>query len=279
MKNSDVYIIAEVGSNWAKYEDPDENLKTALKQIEKAAACGSNAVKFQLFTCAELYGDRVRGTQFEHDFNRYSLPCNWVETLADHSVKHDIDFMCSAFSVKGFEFVDPFVNRHKLASPEITDKNIVEWLNNQPKPYFYSDGCVNQVDIGRYQDVRMACVSRYPAQVSDYELSSAMGSNWGVSDHTKGSELALSAVKLGCRYIEKHVDFLFNEGKPTPDSVVSIPELSFAAWVRSIRKMSVEHTARTKTECGDLYVRRRNKSGHWFRPLPDGVSLERRGKF
>ncbi len=273
-----VHIIAEVGSNWAKFDEPERNFNTALTQIERAAKAGADSVKFQLFTCAELYGDRVRNTTFERSFNKYALPPEWLPDLSEHCIKNGINFMCSAFSVAGFETVDPFVNWHKLASPEASDRKLVSWLNDQPKPYFWSDGCGDPGLTHRPRDIKMACTSKYPAEIEDYDLRGFNGVGWGLSDHTRGPSLAVLAVRLGCSYVEKHVDFCLTTGNPTPDTCVSISNSNFKHWVQKIRAVDPDAARDLKEECGRLYGRKKDRAGEYRRPLPEGVKLVKLGR-
>lgn len=268
------FIIAEVGSNWRKYEDPKKNWDVLIRQIVMAKDLGADAVKFQLFTAHEIYGPKVRGTKFEANFDKFALPVDWLPDIHKACVEAGIEFMCSAFSVDGLKAVDPFVARHKLASPEATHKDMVQWLMTQPKPVIYSDGCVEKMDIGRYQDVRLTCVSKYPSTTFDYDLKFqvACEGTWGVSDHTFTDDLALMARSRGATYFEKHVDFCYDEGSDTPDKVVSIDALTFAKYVFSIRDFDPDKTAKLKQKCNLDYARVKTEDG-WFRPIPEAADL------
>ena len=98
------YIIADIGSNHR------DDLGLAKAQIASAKEAGIDAVKFQFYTHRALYGFEGKA--------EYEMPVSWLEPLASHCRSHDIDFMCSAFSVVGYRLVDPFVNGI-VADPEI----------------------------------------------------------------------------------------------------------------------------------------------------------------
>src|SRR4051812_11737073 len=83
------FIIAEIGSNWARYDNDQKNKECALAHIRAAALCGASAAKFQYFKHRELYG-------FDAP-NRYELPKEWLPALKAESEKANVEFMCSAF--------------------------------------------------------------------------------------------------------------------------------------------------------------------------------------
>ena len=263
------YIIAEIGSNWRKYESHEKNWSVSENQVRGAKECGADAVKFQLFTAQDLYGPKVKGTGFEKDFNRFALPPSWVAQLANLCQHVEIDFMCTAFSIAGYRFVDPYVKRHKLASSEATHPLLVEWLLNQPKPVLLSDGCGERVPP-RYKDIDMRCVSNYPASFLDYELDYGFPINkaydWGVSDHTLDENLALWALRFGAKYFEKHVDFCSYEGAKTPDSEVSIDRERFGEYVKAIRSFDPENINMLKANLRGKYARKLTDDG-WYRPM------------
>lgn len=254
------YIIAEIGSNW-------RDLNDCFTQIKKAKECGADAVKFQLFTFEELYG--VQGQL------KYELLRDWIEPLSVYSKKVGIDFMCSAFSEDGFEFVDPYVNIHKIASPEACCDNIREKVFSLSNQIFMSNGCLTideQIEIidGPHwgaDDVLMECVSQYPAHSFDYDFSHVVNlSNdysflWGLSDHTRGLFTAIVARQLGACVFEKHVDFV---GIPqTPDSCVSVDPQEFKDYVKEIKAIKDTYD-KDKRKAKEKYGR--TISG--YRPLP-----------
>lgn len=256
----DPYIIAEIGSNWRTLDD-------CLVQINGAKECGADAVKFQLFTYKELFGidGEIKG----------KLPREWVSILAAHCKDTDIDFMCSAFSPEGFEFLDPYVTTHKIASPEACCSKILEKVFSLGNPIFLSNGCLTieeQVEIidGPYwgaDDVLLECVSQYPADPTMYKLrrcaslQEVYDISWGISDHTLGNFVAMTARTLGACVFEKHVDFI---GLDTADSCVSMGLEEFKKYVDVIFYCKDSEYDKVKREARRKYGR--TASG--YRPLP-----------
>jgi len=235
------FIIAEVGSNWRQYNDNDENnLRCAIEHIEQAARCGVQAVKFQLFTHAELYG--VRGTVKQ---NRYNLPRKWLPTLKIECEKNKVNFMCTAFSPEGIEVVDEFVDVHKIASAEALSSEFLSSIFKTKKPAFISLGAMTEKNLlwllhetFEYDVAFLQCVAAYPAKLEDYNLrfiERLKGTNipFGISDHTKHfpAFVAFGAAILGAQIFEKHFSIDF---PTTPDSAHSIGVTELRYYVRDI---------------------------------------------
>lgn len=261
MTSREPYIIAEIGSNLFKGRDAATCLDIGLGQIAAAKGAGADAVKFQMFTAKELYGPSYPGPE-----SKYALPRYWVEVLADKCERTGIDFMCSAFSVDGYEFIDPFVKMHKVASPEALAEDITEYIRSiRPKPALVSNGCDDPLTYHYDNMIVMACVSKYPADALDYVLPPVYRT-WGLSDHTMETYLAHMARTMGATYFERHVDFFKGEGLDTPDTPVSFDATEFKYWVETIRRAVPVPQPPTPA---DKYGRV-EKDGGWYRPWPGG---------
>ena len=90
----------------------------------------------------------------------------------------------------------------------------------------------------------LKCTSAYPAPVEEAnlltlpDLSHRFKVPVGLSDHTLGAEVSLTAVALGACLVEKH--FTLSRQNPGPDSAFSMEPDEFTAMVRGIR--TVEKT-------------------------------------
>lgn len=247
------FIIADVGANWCRGNTDEAKLTLAKRHIYDAALCGVNAVKFQLFTDKELYG-------LEGGINRYALPRHWIPELAAYAADQGVEFMCSAFSLDGYKYLDGFVNIHKVASAEMKHPEILKFLAGTGKPFIVSTGGAHfeEVDwLMQYlweckaemsQLVLLECAPSYPAQADEYNLNmlkrsysakrtvkktdgTEVETEWmgrpvlGVSDHTScGNQVALAAVGLGATVFEVHFDALahFTVKQSTPDTKASV---------------------------------------------------------
>jgi sialic acid synthase SpsE len=272
-------IIAEIGSNIFKSQEPEEVFNNACSQIEVAKRCGATAVKFQMFTAKELFGPTVSNSEFEQKIDRCSLPRYTIPLLYDHCKDVEIEFMCSAFSADGYDFLEPYVKTHKIASPEAVSKDLVDYVFSTDKRVILSNGCLTKAEQNSYvgdtskwgaDDILMECVSKYPATTSMYDLvgmaNYAKANNilWGVSDHTSGVAVAVTARRLGAMCFETHVDFLPG-GSETPDKCVSTDPEGFAMYCEKIREQDTIDLWDYKLKARALYARRSNG----YRPVND----------
>lgn len=87
------------------------------------------------------------------------------------------------------------------------------------------------------------CTSEYPAAPKDINLramrtlSDAFGVPTGLSDHSEGTAIAVSAVALGANIVEKH--FTLNKNLPGPDHKASLEPVELTQLVKSIRQVEI----------------------------------------
>jgi N,N'-diacetyllegionaminate synthase len=67
------------------------------------------------------------------------------------------------------------------------------------------------------------------------EMKKQLGVSVGYSDHSEGIEVAIAAVALGARVIEKH--FTTNNSLPGPDHRASLEAEELTRMIRSIRNI------------------------------------------
>ena len=146
-----------------------------------------------------------------------------------------------------------------------------------------------QLELKRRVSI-LHCTSEYPAPVADVNLRamttlySAFGLRTGYSDHTEGSHIAVAAVALGARLIEKHLTL--DRKLPGPDHRASLEPEAMTQMVLQIREVekalgnSVKFAA--PSEIGTREVAR--KSLVATRPIvtgevlnPDNVGCKRPG--
>lgn len=265
------YVIAEIGSNWKKFENQVKNWEVIKKQVNLAKEVGADAVKFQLFSAQELYGPRVAGTRFERDFDTFALHIDWVSYISDLCLEVGIDFLCSAFSAKAYRLINPWIKVHKIASPEITDVSITEYLTSLDKPIMYSDGCGLNWISPRKQDILFSCVSNYPAKPWEYDIDFDI--HKGLSDHTLTHDLALMCRMKNMKYYEKHVDLCDDIGLiKSPDACVSVGLSSFKEYVSAIKNFDRQQFIDAKKSYASSYARVQ-KGLCYYRPIPANANL------
>lgn len=255
-------IIAEVGSNW-------KTLNDCIYSIKQARRAGAHAVKFQLFNHQELYGQNIN---FEKIGETPYLHPDWISILKKECDENEIEFMCTAFSVHGYEKVNPFVSSHKIASAEMTDINILNTVNSFGKTVYLSTGGSNTSNDIRHALLYlkncpvtiMYCVADYPAKIIDFRKLDQMkyyfGDNYsyGYSDHSIDVfNIPMTAKSKGCSVIEKHVNF--TNHKDTNDSGHSLNFEEFSLMSRALmgEMPTIEETeSLTNKDMRKIYRRR-----------------------
>lgn len=138
---------------------------------------------------------------------------------------------------------------YKIASFEITDIPLIEYVASKGKPVIISTGIAGIEDIelaletcrkAENNDITLLqCTSAYPAAPEDAnlitipDLKQRFGVNVGLSDHTMGIEAPVVAVALGAKVIEKH--FILNRSIGGPDAHFSLDEQEFTQMVSAVR--------------------------------------------
>ncbi len=243
--DGDLFVVAEAGSNF------NQSLDTAKKLIDVAAAAGTDAVKFQLFSADVLYPD---GGRVHEQFKALELNPAWVPILADHAADQGVEFMASAFDAPSIQTLnDVGVPAHKMASSETTNLRLIRKMAQTGKPLIISTGMCNLSDIvdavslaqvsGCSQIALMQCGSVYPLQPEDVHLRvldtfrSIAACPVGFSDHTLGIAAALAAVGRGASIIEKH--FTLDRNSVGPDHFYALEPAELSRLILNLREASM----------------------------------------
>lgn len=196
-------ICAEVGIN----HDGDMDLCHEL--VRQASINGADCVKFQLYDPKEIFKDEphlieegLRCTITESDFDRIM---GWCE-------EESIEPFFSVFDETRLSWTESAgVNKYKLASRSLKKTpDFCRKVIDTGKEVFASTGMVSissAKDLLGSDTRYIYCVSKYPAEFSDYknQPKDYLNSDWfGISDHTFGIENSLFAVSHGARFVEKH---------------------------------------------------------------------------
>jgi len=251
------YIIAEVGPNH------QGNYSIAKKLVERLASIGVDAVKFQLNFPENCYSEdsfkpkyqlKNDNTPSQMEMSKkLQLELDEHKKLFQDCAQNNVDYLCSAFEMKGLEFLTEEVDipLYKVSSGEILTLDMLEYISLQNKPILLSTGMASYEEIeeslsilnknGKKNITILHCISNYPAPPEDVNLSVMLeikerfGTPIGFSDHTINNDAAIAAVALGATVIEKHVTFDKNAEGPDHKASSTIEE--FAELVKSIRNV------------------------------------------
>lgn len=251
-----VFIIAELSANH------NQDFDVAVKTIEAAARAGADAIKLQTYTADTItidsdkdYFKVAKGTLWEgrtlYDlYQEAYTPWDWQPKLIKTAQELGLVCFSSPFDPTAVDFLEEMdVPAYKIASFEITDIPLIEYVASKGKPVIISTGVATQAEIeeavaacrnqGNEQIALLQCSSSYPAPPSEINLrripdmAERFGVLAGLSDHTLGSTVAIAAVALGACIVEKH--FILDRAMGGPDAAFSMQPAEFKAMTEGIR--------------------------------------------
>lgn len=254
--NKACFIIAELSANHGG------DVEIAKETIRAAKRAGADAIKLQTYTAdtitLNVKSDDFRIKQGTHWDGQYlydlytdaSLSWEWHKPLFETAQEEGLVCFSSPFDKTAVDFLETFnVPAYKIASFEITDIPLIDYVASKGKPVIISTGIAGIEDIelaletcrkaGNNDITLLQCTSAYPAAPEDAnlltipDLKQRFGVNVGLSDHTMGIEAPVVAVALGAKVIEKH--FILNRSIGGPDAHFSLDEQEFKQMVDAVR--------------------------------------------
>jgi pseudaminic acid synthase len=314
------FIIAELSANHG------QNLEHALATVRAAKACGADAIKIQTYTadtmtldCDNEYFQINQGTIWDGTtlyklYQQAYTPWEWHTALQAEAKKEGLIFFSTPFDPTAVDFLETLqVPLYKIASFEITDIPLIEYTASKGKPMIISTGIATLADIeaavdacrrvGNHDITLLKCTSSYPAPVAEANLltipnlAETFNVKAGLSDHTLGHAVAIAAVALGARVIEKH--FIIDRAIGGPDASFSMTPNEFKLMVDGIREAELalgrvsytltENIIKSRKFSRSLFVAKNIKAGETItsnniksvRPndgLPPGVINQVLGK-
>jgi pseudaminic acid synthase len=255
--NSNIFIIAELSANHSG------SLDVAIQTIKAAKRAGADAIKLQTYTADTLTIDCDKedfvlksgtiwdGKTYYELYKEAYTPWEWHEILFQVAKDEGIICFSSPFDKSSVDFLEKLdAPAYKIASFEITDIPLIEYIASKGKPIIISTGIANLEDIelaiktckkaGNNQIVLLKCTSSYPAPIEEANLimikdfADRFNLLAGLSDHTIGSTAPIVATILGAKVIEKH--FIIDRSLGGPDSSFSMDESEFTQMVKLIRE-------------------------------------------
>ncbi|AXB55382.1 pseudaminic acid synthase [Flavobacterium fluviale] len=255
-KESKVFIIAELSANH------NGSIETAKETIRAAKRAGADCIKLQTYTAKTITIDcdkedfLIKGTIWEGK-NLYKLyqeaytPWEWHEELFNVAAEEGLLCFSSPFDKTAVDFLEKLrVPAYKIASFEITDIPLIEYVASKGKPIILSTGIAEQEDIelalqackkmGNDNIALLKCTSSYPAPIDEAnmcmvkDLAERYNVISGLSDHTMGATVPIVATCFGAKIIEKH--FILDRSVGGPDASFSMNEEEFTAMVKAVRE-------------------------------------------
>jgi pseudaminic acid synthase len=284
-KNSPCFIIAELSANH------NGSLQTALETVRAAKRAGADCIKLQTYTADTLTIDCdkedfiIRSGSIWDGKNYYQLyqeaftPWEWHAEIIKVAKEEGLICFSSPFDPSSVDFLEELnVPAYKIASFEITDIPLIEYVASKGKPVIISTGIAEMEDIelaleacrrmGNNDIALLKCTSSYPAPIE--EANMAMVKDFaerfaviaGLSDHTMGSTVPVVATCFGAKIIEKH--FILDRSIGGPDASFSMNEIEFSDMVKAVREAEkaigvvdynlTEKQLKGRDFCRSLYV-------------------------
>lgn len=251
-----VFIIAELSANHG------HDINIAKETIKAAKEVGADAIKLQTYTadtltidCDNEYFKINSGTIWDgrtlYDlYEEAYTPWEWQEELIKYAESLGLICFSSPFDKSAVDFLEKLnVPAYKVASFEITDIPLIEYIASKGKPVIISTGIATLSDIeeavnacrrmGNNEIILLKCTSAYPAKVEEanlrtiQNLKDTFNVEVGLSDHALGSTACIVAVALGAKVIEKH--FILDKSIGGPDASFSLDKDEFKQLVEAVR--------------------------------------------
>lgn len=250
-------IIAEAGVNH------NGDFNTALKLCDAAKEAGADVVKFQTWKTEAIITKTVAQAEYQQEntgvqesqfdmLKRLELSYDDFRKIKEHCDSIGIQFASTADEAESLDFLIsigiPFI---KIGSGEIGNVSYLRYMGSKKMPVILSTGMSSLADIdisiqalreGGATDITLLhCTTSYPCVFENVNLNAmntirdAFKLPVGYSDHTLGSTVAIAAVAMGARVVEKH--FTLDKNMEGPDHKASSTPDEFKEYVQSIRNI------------------------------------------
>lgn len=254
------FIIAELSANH------NHKFELAIETIKAAKEAGADAIKLQTYTADTITIDcdnenfKISGGTLWDGKTLYQLykeaytPWEWQPKLRTYAEELGLICFSSPFDKTAVDFLERMnVPAYKVASFEITDIPLIEYIASKGKPVIISTGIATEIEIEeainacrRMSNNNIAllkCTSSYPAPIEEAnlltipDLQKRFNTIVGLSDHTLGISVPVASVALGARIIEKHL--ILDKNLGGPDAAFSLEPKEFGEMVKTVREVEL----------------------------------------
>lgn len=248
---ADPFLIAEIGVNH------DGDPARASSMVERCAAAGFDAVKFQYWQMDELLAKEAPNAEYQGPGDQRDLLAGLSlelsdlvrigEVCRDHAllfiVTPDGQQACADVMTAGPDLL-------KIGSGDADNPWLLKAAVASGLPVIASTGMMTDDEVTilglRLADVAdvvlLHCVSAYPTPLESSglrrmeRLASLSGRPVGFSDHTVGLAAPAAAIALGAVVVEKHVTW--STGATGPDHGMSMPLHEAGEWVSTLKALA-----------------------------------------
>ncbi len=257
LDNKQCLIIAEAGVNH------NGKLNIALQLCDAAKEAGADVVKFQTWNTDLLITGSVGMADYQKDntgkiesqydmLKRLELTYDDFRMIKQHCDEIGIVFASTADEKESLDhLIDIGIPFIKIGSGDICNIPYLRYMGSKGLPIILSTGMSSLADVdlsvyalyeGGAKDITLLhCTTNYPCPYEEVNikamktLSDAFHLPVGYSDHTIGTEVAVAAVAMGAKVIEKH--FTLDRNMEGPDHLASTEPKEFSQMVKQIRNI------------------------------------------
>ena len=224
--NQPPLVIAEISGNH------NQSKKRFLGLIDKAFKNGADLVKIQTYEPKDITlnlesknflikkGLWKKKNLWEL-YQKAHTPFRWHKDAFKLAQKNKGILFSSPFSLRAVDLLESFdVKLYKIASFEITDLKLINYIASKKKPIIISTGnssvkeikkAIKTINKYHHKIIILHCVSSYPTKLKNtnleriYKLKEVFKKYYiGLSDHTSSIVSTIASIPIGVVAIEKH---------------------------------------------------------------------------
>ena len=285
-------VVAEIG------QAHDGSVGILHSMVDAAAACGVDAVKFQVHIAdaesSALEPFRVRfspvdATRFDYWKRMELLEAEWCH-LKEKCDGLGVEFLATPFSNAAVDLLERIgVGRYKVGSGDIANPLLLQRIAATGKEVILSTGLGTIEDIDRAVELFsrhsvpvavLQCTTRYPTAADEVglpwigRLRDRYGCPVGLSDHSGKIYAGLAAAALGAALVEVHVTFDRRMFGPDSRASLTFDELTqLVEGIRFIEAASRETVEKVVTEATERLRRMFGKALAVNRDMVAGETL------
>lgn len=264
------YIVAEMSGNHCG----DYNKMGYLMGL--ALGAGADAVKIQCYTPDTITLDSWNDDFIIKDgpwknkrlydlYKKTHTPLEWLPDLFAMASRYGFTLFASAFDKTSVDILEKLkCPAYKIASMEIVDIPLIEYVASKGKPMILSTGMATVDEIhcalsaaSTIPCATLHCVSGYPAEIGEYNLQDMKRYTkiCGISDHTTGWEIPVAVTALGAHIIEKHI--CISRKDDTEDAAFSLEPEEFKKMTEAVKAIyKATHESPAPSEQSSFQLRR-----------------------
>lgn len=251
------FVIAEMSANHLG------QLERAHALIDAAADAGCDAMKLQTFTPASMTLETTEGNftiaggpwggrSLWDLYSEAHTPWDWHAALFAHGHARGLVMFSTPFDEEAVARLDALgAPVFKIASFELVDLELIACAARTNKPLIMSTGMASDAEVAEALETArthgnggvalLHCISGYPAPIDQTNVRrmdaiAKHGTVVGVSDHSPGAIVPITAVARGGSIIEKHLILSRKDGGPDagfslePAEMLEVVRGSKLAW-------------------------------------------------